>query len=176
MSGHYIHIKLTGSYPHLLLINGNMQFIFNIDIASLFVVCLVLLFMSSFAFLSKSASGFCCICTSATLDGCLCHMLCIWTMHRAHAAFIGPGDARTYKRFLLIMLWDTRVMRTHSSADKAANLMFWCLNLPSLIFFYEVTNNGWNILSTQKSGTDAHSLGSNSIGVGLKINSMQCQV
>lgn len=40
-----------------------------------------------------------------------------------------------HKRFLLIMLWDTRVMRTHGYADKAANFMFWSLNLPRLFFF-----------------------------------------
>lgn len=34
------------------------------------------------------------------------------------------------KGFLLIMLWDTWVMKTHSYTDTAPNLMFWCLNLP----------------------------------------------
>lgn len=34
--------------------------------------------------------------------------------------------------FLLIMLWDTWVMKTRSYTDTAPNLMFWCLNLQSL--------------------------------------------
>lgn len=53
------------------------------------------------------------------------------------------------------MLRDTWVMKTHGYTDTAPNLMFWCLNLPSLFLpplpsFYEVTNNGLNILSSQK--------------------------
>lgn len=53
-----------------------------------------------------------------------------------HAAFIGPGNARLSKGFLLIMLWDTWVMKTHSCTDVAPNLMFWCLNSPTLHFLW----------------------------------------
>lgn len=77
-----------------------------------------------------------CICSFPTLDGCLCCVCFVSApVQRLHAAFIGPGNARMSKRFLLIMLWDTQVMKTHSYTDIAPNLMFWCLNLPSLHFF-----------------------------------------
>lgn len=109
---------------------------------------------------------------------------CALCRHRCsppRATFAGPEKCKAERKisffffFLLIMLWDTRVMKTHSYTDIAPDLMFWCLNLPALHFFYEVTNNGLNILSSEKSGTDAHSPGWKCIWVDLKINSMQCQ-
>lgn len=59
-------------------------------------------------------------------------MLCIITFLLLS---LSPGNARMSRGFLLIMLSDTQVMKTHSYTDTAPNLMFWCLNLPSLHFF-----------------------------------------
>lgn len=76
-----------------------------------------------------------CICSFPTLDGCLCCCVCV-LYAPVQPAVIGPGNARLSKRFfLLIMLWDTWVMKTHSYTDIAPDLMFWCLNLPTLHFF-----------------------------------------
>lgn len=46
-----------------------------------------------------------CICSFPTLDGCLCCVCFVSApVHPLHAAFIGPGNARMSRRFLLIML------------------------------------------------------------------------
>lgn len=120
-----------------------------------------------------------CICSFPTLDGCLCYMCLVSApVQPSSRCFCWALEMQGWAKdflFLLIMLWDTQVMKTHSYTDIAPDLMFWCLNLPALHFFYEVTNNGLNILSSEKSGTDAHSPGWKCIWVGLKINSMQCQ-
>lgn len=80
-----------------------------------------------------------CICSFPTLDGCLCYMCFVSApVQPSSCCFCWALEMQGWAKdflFLLIMLWDTRVMKTHSYTDIAPDLMFWCLNLPALHFF-----------------------------------------
>lgn len=108
-------------------------------------------------------SVLCMLCTSQ----CSLFRLCYWPWKCKAEQKIFVNNALRH------LGYENTQLHRHSTQLNV--LMFEFAN-PS--FFYEVMNNGLNILSSEKSGTDAHSVGWKCIWVDLKIlisNSMQCQ-